>query len=58
MYKILDDKIRRLLKEVKPWMVGSKLIDGVIIPVFKDGTPDEIKAKYDEFVKLSKEEQD
>lgn len=52
MYCILTDEIRALLKDIEPWVIGTK--GGK--PIFKDGTPDEIKEKHKRLVELAKKE--
>jgi hypothetical protein len=56
--RLLDDSLRELLHEVKPWIVGRKSAAEDFAPIFKDDTPDEIKLKYKELVKLIKNERD
>lgn len=57
MYEILDDKVRTLIQEVTPWITGAKCASENFAPIFKNDTPDEIKAKFDELVRLSRKKQ-
>ena len=48
MYEILENSIRQLLQDIKPWIIGKK-IEGVrFVPTFKESTPQEILQKYEE----------
>ena len=49
---ILDDDIRRLIKEISPWIVGTKGANEDFAPIFKENTPIDIIEKHKKLVNL------
>ncbi len=54
MFTVLSDEIRKLIKDVNPWIVGSEGADKNFAPIFKDNTPAEILEKSKKLSALCK----
>ena len=54
MYATLTDEIRKLIKDVTPWIVGSEGADKDFAPIFKENTPNDILEKNKKLSELCK----
>ncbi len=54
MFTVLSDEIRKLVKEVTPWIIGTEGADKDFAPIFKENTPFEIIEKNKKLSELCK----
>ena len=55
MFATLTIRERKLLNDIKPWIASVELQDNGIKPIFKENTPENIRAKYKEMCDLFKQ---
>lgn len=56
MYVIFSDEVKKLEKEVEPWIVGREGANKDFAPIFKKNTPQDILKKYDRLCDLIRAE--
>ena len=56
MYFLFSEQVKKIGAEIEPWIIGRKGAIDNFAPIFKESTPENIKNKYKEYVKLLKSE--